>query len=38
MGLSARGPVRGGLICGPQKEGIERTDIVKQNENLYLRK
>ena len=35
MGLSAGG---GELIGGSQKEVVERTDTVRQNGNLYLRK
>ena len=39
MGLSAEGTYRRGteLIYG-SKNVNERTDIVRQNENLYLRK
>ena len=39
MGLSAGGLTRGWgeLICG-SKKASETTDIIRQNENLYLKK
>ena len=38
MGLSAGGlSMGGGLICGSQKRASETTDIIRQNENLYLK-
>ena len=37
-GLSARGGGVGGLISGSGKKGSETTDIIRRNENLYLKK
>ena len=38
MGLSAAGLIReGGLIC-ESKTARETTDIIRQNENRYLKK
>ena len=41
MGLSAGGLIGGGLIRGPKvmaSETTATTDIIRQNENLYLKK
>ena len=44
MGLSAGGLIHGGggggggLICGSRKTASETTEIIRQNENLYLKK
>ena len=37
MGVSTGGLIRGGLICESKKVS-ETTDIIRQNENLFLRK